>query len=272
MSTKVDVWMPIYIGDYLASTSRLTTEQHGAYLLLIMDYWKNGPPPDDDAVLAQICRMSPDAWSNARSTIRAFFEQDGSTLKHKRIDSELADAKDGKLKRIAKASAAAAKRWGKNAPSNTPSNQQAMPEQCPSPSPSPSKSSSSLRSEEGSAKKSSAFCAQSYLISVGVDPGIAADWLTLRKSKKAAVTKTAIDGVERESSKAGLSLGDALAICCQRGWAGFNSTWDWGQLSSAKNSPAKSQYQINHEATTRAVFGSMLDRPGDLKTIEGEVV
>ena len=136
MTTKVDVWMPLYIGDYLSSTSRLTTEQHGAYLLLIMDYWKNGPLPDDDTVLAQICRMSADAWSNARSTVRAFFEQEAGTLVHRRIDAELTDAKAGKAKRKAKAEGAAAKRWGKNATSNAPSTPQALLDECPSPSPS----------------------------------------------------------------------------------------------------------------------------------------
>ena len=41
-----------HIGDYLQDTTRLSTEQQGAYLLLIMDYWTNGPLPDDDAALA----------------------------------------------------------------------------------------------------------------------------------------------------------------------------------------------------------------------------
>ena len=70
---KADIWMPLYIGDYLADTSRLTTEQHGAYLLLLMDYWRSGKLPDKDQVLAQICKLTPDAWSNAKAMLSQFF-------------------------------------------------------------------------------------------------------------------------------------------------------------------------------------------------------
>jgi len=87
---KVDVWMPLYIADYLSSTSRLTTVQHGAYMLLIMDYWKNGKLPDDDSILAQIVKMSPDAWSIARAVLVQFFSIENGEWTHARIESEMA--------------------------------------------------------------------------------------------------------------------------------------------------------------------------------------
>ena len=151
MSDKADIWMPLFIGDYLASTSRLTTEQHGAYLLLIMDYWKNGPLPDNDAVLAQIARLSPDAWSNAQAVLKQFFSIYDGHWRHGRIEKELANAAEQKQKNRDRAKAAAQARWSKskqdeesqddatsNASSNAPSIPKAMLEECPSPSPSPS--------------------------------------------------------------------------------------------------------------------------------------
>jgi uncharacterized protein YdaU (DUF1376 family) len=35
-------YMQFHIAEYLADTSHLTTEEHGAYLLLIFNYWQRG--------------------------------------------------------------------------------------------------------------------------------------------------------------------------------------------------------------------------------------
>ena len=39
------------------------------------------------------------------------------------------------------------------------------------------------------------------------------------------ITDTAIDGIRREADKAGMTLADALAMCCKRGWQGFEADW-----------------------------------------------
>lgn len=51
------------------------------------------------------------------------------------------------------------------------------------------------------------------------------DFLQVRKTKRAPLTATALTRIEREAQKAGKSLEDALAICCERGWASFQADW-----------------------------------------------
>jgi uncharacterized protein YdaU (DUF1376 family) len=110
---KRNAWMPLYVGDYLRDTARLSTEQHGAYFLLIMDYWVNGPLPDDDAALATIARLAPGPWKRARAAIAAFFQIKDGCWNHKRLDHERAKTfAITELRRMA-GSSGADKRWGK---------------------------------------------------------------------------------------------------------------------------------------------------------------
>lgn len=109
---KTDVWMPLYIADYLADTSRLTTVQHGAYLLLIMDYWRNGVLPDDDSILAQITKMQPDAWALIRTSIVRFFTIENGAFVHKRIESEKEKATGNKQAKSISGSIGASSKWG----------------------------------------------------------------------------------------------------------------------------------------------------------------
>jgi uncharacterized protein YdaU (DUF1376 family) len=78
--------MPLYVGDYLGDTGHLTTTHHGAYLLLMMHYWRKGELPGDDRQLCKIAKLPLKTWNEYRATLQEFFH-DG--WKHKRIDAEL---------------------------------------------------------------------------------------------------------------------------------------------------------------------------------------
>jgi len=215
---KTDIWMPVYIGDYLSATNRLSTEQHGAYLLLLMDYWKNGPPPDDDRVLAQITRMSEDAWRNARSILQAFFKVSESKWIHSRVEKELRAADKRKETANLRAKAGAQARWAKNNPQSIPSSNassipQAMPETMLADASSPSSSSSSK------AKKNKNHSVQRP---PDVDEKVWQDYTATRKS---AITETALQILQKEAALAGMTLEAVLSECTMRGWTGFKADW-----------------------------------------------
>lgn len=58
-----------------------------------------------------------------------------------------------------------------------------------------------------------------------VDKQVVRDFKALRKSKKAAITETAVSGIRREAAKAGMTFSDVLVMCCERGWASFKADW-----------------------------------------------
>ena len=60
----------------------------------------------------------------------------------------------------------------------------------------------------------------------GVDGQLALDYLAVREDRKARTfTQTAIAGLEREAVRAGLTLAQAVTVCVERNWAGFNADW-----------------------------------------------
>lgn len=59
----------------------------------------------------------------------------------------------------------------------------------------------------------------------GVTDGTWADWLALRKAKRAPVTQTVLDSASAEAQKAGLPLQRFLEIWCMRGSQGLQADW-----------------------------------------------
>ena len=71
----------------------------------------------------------------------------------------------------------------------------------------------------------------------GIDGQLAQDYIALRKSHRAPITQTALKGIEREANSAGLSLEQALTICCERGWRGFRAEWLHSDRSNRPTQP-----------------------------------
>ena len=83
--------LPLWTDSYLADTRHLTTQEHGAYLLLLMEAWrrKDCALPDDDALWARLAGLDMRAWKRIKTTIRAFWsERDDGYLEQKRLVDE----------------------------------------------------------------------------------------------------------------------------------------------------------------------------------------
>jgi len=220
--------MPLWIGAYLADTMKFTTIQHGAYMLLLMAYWRDRAPlKDDDDELRGIAKADRSEWKKLRPVLAGKFRVADGVWWHKRVELELADAIRRKTAAVGKAQAAAQARWGKegkqaasSASRNAPSTAQALHEECPTSTPTPTPKQEDQRK---TARKRAP--AVPVPIPDGVDESVFRDWLALRKAKNAPVTPTVIHGALGEAEKAGLSLEAFLRIWCHRGTQGLQAEW-----------------------------------------------
>jgi uncharacterized protein YdaU (DUF1376 family) len=93
-------FMQLYVADYLGDTQHLSTEQHGAYLLLLMAMWRaGGMLPDDDVKLARMVRLSPARWRKVRPEIITLFDSEDGQISQKRLRAEYEKAQEKSQKR-----------------------------------------------------------------------------------------------------------------------------------------------------------------------------
>jgi len=83
-------YMTLYVADYLGDTRHLTTEQHGAYLLLLMTMWRSGGVlSDDPSKLARISGLTVARWKRISDDVMAFFTPCEGGLTQARLAAEL---------------------------------------------------------------------------------------------------------------------------------------------------------------------------------------
>jgi uncharacterized protein YdaU (DUF1376 family) len=98
-------FMQLYVSDFVGDTLQLSTEQIGAYMLILMAMWNaGGSLPDDDAKLARVARLSLKKWRAISADLLTFFEREAGEIGHKRLTKELHKAQ---IKSEARAAAGA---------------------------------------------------------------------------------------------------------------------------------------------------------------------
>ena len=213
------------IGDYRRDTQHLGLLEHGIYRQLIDTYYLNGGPlkADHDQLMRTHCVRSADEKQAYQNVIKDFFCQEEDLLIHRGCDKVI----EAFRKKSKSASDSANARW-------KPPHANALQSQ-----------------SKGNANHKPITNNQEPVINTtrqkainppaGVSEDVWKDFCQHRKALRAAITQTAVDGIDREARKAGWSLESALRECIVRGWRGFKAEWVNKPLSAKQDAEAKKQ-------------------------------
>ena len=91
-SDMMPLWTDVYLGD----TRHLSTEQNGAYLLMLITSWRSGKCalPDDDARMARITGLSKAKWLRHKPVLIEFFTLENGQFTQKRLKQEWQNRQD----------------------------------------------------------------------------------------------------------------------------------------------------------------------------------
>ena len=250
-----------HIGDYASHTRHLTLFEDLAYRRLLDLYYLHERPLNEcSTTVARLINMRENE-SEIAMILREFFELiPGVGYVNRRADAEIARF-HGKVESASRAGKASAERRGNKRSTDV---QRMFNDRSTDVQPTNNQEPITNISitDVIDKRRVPRFDAVRHLTEQGVDEQIARDWLTLRKTKKAAATETAIKGVHREACKANLTLQEALAICCQRGWAGFKAEWMNQQTAQPPRHPTRDDERAyaNARLTGRIPVGTTIEQ------------
>lgn len=220
-------YFQLHIGDYEKATAHLTAAEDGIYNRLLRRYYDTEQPiPADIKAVQRLVRArSKDEREAVETVLSEFFSITPDGWRHGRCDEEIEAYKAKKDKARSSANA----RWskgGRNANASDESvrthserNANASETQCDGNANQEPITNNQKDQKQKKGRASAPACPDD------VDPQTWADWLALRKAKRAPVTETVLREARKEADKAGMALGAFLAIWCRRGSQGLEADW-----------------------------------------------
>lgn len=258
-------YYPFHIGDYASATRHLSWDEDMAYRRLIDAYYiREAPLPSDMRQVYRLVCASTEAQRIAVDTVLSeFFMQTPEGWWNGRCEAEI----EAYRIKSEKASKSAQARWrnAKAMPTDSERNANASTDVCErietscegnAPKTNPK---TNISTTDVVDKRKRSVVQKPELVSQEVWESFCA----VRKAKRAAITQIAVNRIESEAFKAGLSLDQALTICCERGWQSFQADWikDAGRSNGRPLTAAE-----NYVAQKNAMRGN------DERTITGSAV
>lgn len=273
---------PFYVDDFASDgkVEAMTTEEVGAYILLLCKAWREDPAgslPADDRILSRWARLDSVRWHECKLAVLSTFDlrADGR-LYQKRMEREARKMKENRRKRKVAASAAATKRWNdaKRMRTASQSHENRNANSCLSISSSTSISSSSKEEKETKEAASPArtkFNAADAVIPDSLNAQAFADawkrWCRHRADIKKPLTATSVDQQFRQFSGWGVDRAvKAIEFTILKGWQGIREDDSGtaraaGPVFSSGPSEARQSELERRRAAQRARLG--IETEGD---------
>lgn len=208
------------IADYRKDTSHLSTIEHGIYRQLIDWYYLDEKPiPLETQVVSRRLRLGSEVeFSSLQNVLSDFFKEGKTGYIHKRIEVEIKDYHEQAEKN---------KNNGKlgGRPKKTQSVISGLPDESQN---NPNHKPITINHKPIKERATGVACPSD------VSEQVWNDWLQLRKTKKASVTETVVNGARSEALKIGWSLEKFLIEWCTRGSQGLKADW----INPVKPNPA----------------------------------
>lgn len=235
-------YFQLEIKEWVSNTAHLTLAEEAIYFRLVMYYYDSEKPISENSIDAVFRKLRIEHKAVAVALLNEFFINLNGYWHHQRCDAEISryQAKHEQACKAGKASAKA-RLNGNPTPVEQPFNQSLIINQ------------ESLIINHKPIK--------TIYRPDNVFDDVWDDFVSLRKSKKATITATAMKGIEREARKAGLSISQALQMCCERNWVSFKAEW----VLPKDNTMTSTQSQ--NLSAARSIFGDERVAHGSHKKI-----
>lgn len=198
-----------HIGDFIKDTSFLTNEEIGIYMKLIWLYYDTEKPLPNNIALLSVKTNARDSELAVKNILNMYFLLIEDEWHHTRCDKEIAEYAEFCAKQKANGLKGGRPKATQTEPNDNPMGFQAKPKK-------------TLTTNH---KPLTTNHSKDIPPPEGVDLSLWNDYLAVRKAKKSKITETALKGLQREATKANMTLQEVIQLCCEKNWIGFEAAW-----------------------------------------------